>query len=63
MVKEMITQKDWMIHAKATRDMAKRALNYGDTQAATAFFAAARRMELIAKQGGVLAAEPSLETS
>ncbi|GEO39989.1 hypothetical protein SAE02_41370 [Skermanella aerolata] len=56
-MKDMLTHNDWIMHAKATRSLGLRALNQGDAQAAATFFSAARRMEQMAEQEGVLPME------
>jgi hypothetical protein len=45
---DMMTDTDWMMHAKATRSMASRSLRHGDTEVAQQLFQAASRMETCA---------------
>ena len=44
----MLTDTDWMMHAKATRSMASRSLRQGETEVAQRLFQAATQMETIA---------------
>lgn len=45
----MLTDTDWMMHAKATRSMASRSLRQGETEVARKLFQAATQMETIAQ--------------
>jgi hypothetical protein len=45
----MLTDTDWMMHAKATRSMASRSLRQGETEVAQRLFQAATQMEIIAQ--------------
>ena len=45
----MLTDTDWMMHAKATRNMASRSLRQGETEVAQRLFQAATQMETIAQ--------------
>ena len=45
----MLTDTDWMMHAKATRSMASRSLRQGETEVAQRLFQAATQMENIAQ--------------
>jgi hypothetical protein len=45
----MLTDTDWMMHAKATRSMASRSLRQGETEVAQRLFQAATQMETIAQ--------------
>ena len=45
----MLTDTDWMMHAKATRSMASRSLRQGETEVAQRLFQAATQMETIAR--------------
>lgn len=45
----MLTDTDWMMHAKATRSMASRSLRQGETEIARKLFQAATQMENIAQ--------------
>jgi hypothetical protein len=45
----MLTDTDWMMHAKATRSMASRSLRQGETEVAQRLFQAASQMENIAQ--------------
>jgi hypothetical protein len=44
----MLTDTDWIMHAKATRSMASRSLRHGETEVAQRLFQAASQMEKIA---------------
>ena len=44
----MLTDTDWIMHAKATRSMASRSLRHGETEVAQQLFQAASKMETIA---------------
>jgi hypothetical protein len=46
---DMLTDTDWMMHAKATRSMASRSLRQGETEVAQRLFQAATQMETIAR--------------
>jgi hypothetical protein len=46
---DMLTDTDWMMHAKATRSMASRSLRQGETEVAQRLFQAATQMETIAQ--------------
>ena len=45
---DMLTDTDWVMHAKATRGMASRSLRQGETEVAQRLFQAASQMETIA---------------
>jgi hypothetical protein len=45
---DMLTDTDWVMHAKATRSMASRSLRHGETEVAQRLFQAASQMETIA---------------
>lgn len=45
----MLTDTDWIMHAKATRGMASRSLRQGETEVAQRLFQAATQMENIAR--------------
>ena len=45
---DMLTDTDWIMHAKATRSMASRSLRHGETEVAQRLFRAASKMETIA---------------
>jgi hypothetical protein len=45
---DMLTDIDWIMHAKATRSMASRSLRQGETEVAQRLFQAASEMETFA---------------
>ena len=45
---DMLTDTDWIMHAKATRSMAARSLRHGETEVARRLFQAASQMDIIA---------------
>jgi len=47
---DMLTDTDWIMHAKAIRSMASRSLRHGETEVAQRLFNAASQMETIAKE-------------
>jgi len=44
----MLTDTDWIMHAKATRSMASRSLRHGEIEVAQRLFRAASQMETMA---------------
>ena len=46
----MLTDTDWIMHAKATRSMTFRSLRHGETAIAQRLFQAASQMETIARE-------------
>jgi hypothetical protein len=51
---DMLTNTDWIMHAKATRSMASRSLRHGETDVAQRLFQAASQMEMIAAESAVM---------
>jgi hypothetical protein len=51
---DMLTDTDWMMHAKATRSMASRSLRHGETEVAQRLFQAASQMETFAAAAAVM---------
>ena len=52
----MLTNTDWIMHAKATRSMASRSLRQAETEVAQRLFQAASQMDIIAAAAAAVSA-------